>query len=271
MTVNGFGTAVCGSRGDVGWGSCDAMECFVALYLPLIPYKAIHTFDWNGQRYRAIPIRWSLELVVRTFVGRWAFVLVVIGVCCLFGVLGDRSGLWPLWALLALLFVGLAVLAWVLLRVTDRRNKDIRRVLGANTIGNCDPAHLPDDLLEQMAGEPRLAYGTERFADAVELMLEQGSYARAMWAARVCVAQEDPHLGEELTDRILHDPQVVEALEEVRRDGRAWSRVMLSDEERNPPVGEPAEPVEDRRIAPARDEDDRERRVRGRRREDDDY
>ena len=73
MTVNGFGTSVCGGRGNVGWGSFDAMEWLVAAYLPVIPVKAVHTFDWQGEQYRMIPIRWSFDLVLRTFFSRWAW------------------------------------------------------------------------------------------------------------------------------------------------------------------------------------------------------
>src|SRR5579885_1139641 len=84
FTVNGFGTSLCGSRGDVGWGSKDGMEWLVAAFMPVIPIKAVHTFDWNGNQYRAIPIKWSFDLVARTFLGRWVWGLGGIGVLLLF-------------------------------------------------------------------------------------------------------------------------------------------------------------------------------------------
>jgi hypothetical protein len=272
MTVNGFGTSVCGSRGDVGWGSFDAMEWLVALYMPLVPYKSVHTFDWNGQQYRAIPIRWSLDLAVRTFLGRWLWGVGIIGLIFLIPTFTDKSGLAPLWLLICLFLVGLAVLIGVILRLSDRRNQDIRRVLGASTIGHCDPAYMTDDMLEQMAGEPRLAYGTETFAEAAEVMLERGSYARAMWAARVCVVRENRQEGEALTNRILTDADVARALEEVRRDGARWAKVMLTPEERNPPADQQPPDDADLPLAPPAEEVERSRRRASRRRdEDEDY
>src|SRR5262249_10957166 len=83
FTVNGFGTSMCGGRGDIGWGSHDAMEWFVALYMPIIPIKPVHTFDWNGNQYRAIPITWSFDLMVRTFLSRWLWGVGGLGVLML--------------------------------------------------------------------------------------------------------------------------------------------------------------------------------------------
>jgi hypothetical protein len=131
---------------------------------------------------------------------------------------------------------------------------------------------MTDDMLEQMAGEPRLAYGTETFAEAAEVMLERGSYARAMWAARVCVVRENRQEGEALTDRILADPEVARALDEVRRDGARWAKVMLTPEERNPPAAEESPPADDAALplAPPAEEGQRSRRRASRRRRDED-
>ena len=79
FTVNGFGTSLCGSRGDVGWGSHDGVEWLVAFYMPLVPLKSVHTFDWQGNQYRAIPIAPSFDLTARTFLGRWAWGMGILG------------------------------------------------------------------------------------------------------------------------------------------------------------------------------------------------
>src|SRR5262249_46810928 len=135
----------------------------------------------------------------------------------------------------ALLLVGIAVGIAVILHVADARDKKIRLVLGAVTIGNCDPANFTEDTLRQMAGNPSMIYDVPSYARAAEKMLKQGSYAQAMWAARLCVAVEDAGEGEALTDQILADPKVAQAIEEVRRDSRSWSELMLTDEERAAP------------------------------------
>lgn len=232
-TVNGFGTSLCGSRGDVGWGSCDAMEWIVALFMPLIPIKAVHTFDWDGNRFRAIPITWSWGLTVRTFLGRWVWGLGAIGVILLFSsiaALPGQDGVSLGLFIAAVVLLGLAITIVVVLRRTDVRNKAIRRVLGANTIGHCDPANLPRRDLEQMAGSPRLAHGTDSFAEAARVYLNGRAFARAMWAARVCVALEDRDEGESLTDTILADPDVVAAIEEVCLDAGRWQPLMFAGE-----------------------------------------
>ncbi|MFO0877131.1 MAG: hypothetical protein U0840_07125 [Gemmataceae bacterium] len=233
MTVNGIGTSVVGSRGDVGWGSYDAMECLVIAFLPIVPYKAMHTFDWNGEQYRHIPIRWSWDLVLRVYLNHWSIGIGIIGI--ILGIVGvaeraNSVGI-PLMAG-GVFLVLLGVLAQVAVRLSDRRNKSIRRAIGGLTIGSCDPVNLKDDLLEQMTGNTRMLYGTETYTDAVEKLLDEGRYAHAMWAARMATAIEDPVEGERLTDLVLADPEVEEALAEVARNGERWAKVMLTKEER---------------------------------------
>ena len=136
FTGNGFGTSLCGSRGDVGWGSHDGVEWLVAFYMPLVPLKSVHTFDWQGNQYRAIPIAPSFDLTARTFLGRWAWGMGILGaVLVLFTVIEFTSqrpmGLGFLFAFAAILLLGLAATLLVVLGWTDARNKAIRRVLGA--------------------------------------------------------------------------------------------------------------------------------------------
>src|SRR5262245_50976922 len=93
FTMNGIGTSVCCSRGDIGWGSSDAMEGLVVFFMPVVPYRAMHTFDWNGEQYRHIPIRWSPGLVLRTFAKPWSWGVIAIGaVLLLIGFLEMNKG-----------------------------------------------------------------------------------------------------------------------------------------------------------------------------------
>ena len=241
MTVNGFGTSVCGGRGNVGWGSFDAMEWLVALYLPIIPVKAIHTFEWQGEQYRMIPIRWSFDLVLRTFFARWAWGLGIIAVILVIAGFAESSVV--LFGIAAAL-VGVAALLGVMLRSTDRRNKAIRYVLGAATIGNCDPAHMQRGLLGEMKADTQLAYGTDSYVEASEKLFRQGSYARAMWCARMATALEDAREGDRMTDLILADADVADAIGRVRKAAGQWAVVMFSQADHdNAPAAE--EPVED--------------------------
>jgi hypothetical protein len=45
-----------------------------------------------------------------------------------------------------------------------------------------------------------------------------------MWAARLATAMENGRQGEDLTDAILEQPEVQEALAEHRRDASQWPR-----------------------------------------------
>lgn len=250
FTMNGVGTSVCCSRGDVGWGSSDAMECFVVFFLPIIPYRAMHTYDWNGQQFRYIPIRWSWDLTLRTFVKPWSWGVIALGaVLAVIGVVEINRTVSVALGLLAagVLFAGVGLLGLLLLHYTDRRNKAIRRVIGGLTIGTCDPAHLTGQLLDQMTGDPRAMYDAETFAEAVEQLLEKGSFAQAMWAARMTVAVEDPSEGERLTDSVLSDPEVQEAILEVQQSPDRWHKAMLTADERQIDVRAPgAETMEPR-------------------------
>ena len=260
MTVNGFGTSVCGGRGNVGWGSFDAMEWLVAAYLPIIPVKAVHTFDWQGEQYRMIPIRWSFDLVLRTFFHRWAWGIGGIAVILVLIGLAEKQGSPILLFGIAGALVALAAVVGVLLKLTDKRNKDIRYVLGAATVGNCDPANFQAGLLGETTADTRVAYGTDSYAEAADKFLREASYARAMWCARMATALEDPREGNRLTDEILADPDVRDAIEHVRRDAGQWAERMCPPEDSDgTAVGEPVEDlpiVEDLPRKPRRNRDD---------------
>jgi len=129
---------------------------------------------------------------------------------------------------IGILLAGSALILHFVLAAVDRRADDIRRVLGPHQLGSCDPAVMK----QAMNPDPRALYGTDSYADAVPALLDAERYSRAMWAARLSTAWEDPALGEELTDHILRHPGVPEAIEQVRRKPKGWAEFMLSPEER---------------------------------------
>jgi len=239
-TMNGVGTHVCGSRGNVGYNSYDAMEWVVVFFMPVIPLKAYHTFDWAGDQYRFIPIKWSFDLVFRTFFTGWNWGLFALG-CLMLVFVGfsvfDRNMKDPSlglgFGIAAAVSFALCGLVFVILKFTGERDRDIRRILGANPhIGSVDPALLHDDLAHKIAGDPKEYYGTDTHAAAVPDLLEQEKYSQAMWAARISTAVEDRRTGEELTDMILSDPGVRKALAAVRAKPASWDQHMMSPEER---------------------------------------
>ena len=67
--VNGIGTTIIPARGYIKWGQAsavDAVQWFVVFLIPIIPYKCVHAFNWVGTQYLAVPIRWSLGMVIRS-------------------------------------------------------------------------------------------------------------------------------------------------------------------------------------------------------------
>jgi uncharacterized membrane protein len=221
-TVNGIGTHVCGSRGNVGFNSYDAMEWLVVLYMPIIPIKAYHTFDWNGQEFRMLPIKWSFDLVFRTFMTGWNWGFFMVG-CLLAFIAGimlaknEEGG--PVLAFVSVLFFAIALIVFIVLRYTGERDRNIRRVLGPDAnVGSVDPAVLEGNLVKKIAGDPQEIYGKSSHTVAAAQLLHSGEYARAMWAARIATAVEDRQQGEEMTTAILSDPGVREALKAVKAD-----------------------------------------------------
>jgi hypothetical protein len=210
--INGCGTTVYWASGDKRTGCFDAVEWFVIFFAPLIPLKCVHTFNWSGRTYRAVPLRWSWGLVGRSFLGGWRWWLIGLGVLMLLivgpitlevAVKGGKNPSGLIGGLLftaAALMVGLSgVFAHVVIVVTDARNRRIRKLLGPYQLGNADPALLrdPPDY------DPAEMFGTPSFADAAADLLQDDKYEDAMWAARLCVALEDRAEGERLTDDVL--------------------------------------------------------------------
>jgi hypothetical protein len=257
FTVNGCGTRVVAGRGILKWTSrwnCpadfDGLFCFCLFYLPLIPYRAVHAFDWylstgkfdfrsqekdDTDFCRTFPIRWTSGLLLRTYLRPWLLAILYLSSCFLAGVaFGVVTGKltftetrWfypPCSAVVAASLGSLLVL-----RATDRRERDVRRILGPAERYGGDPVTWTDERLAK-AGSAQALFGADSYADAVEPMLASGEYARAMFAARLTLAlglrQGDPATGEQLTDRVLMDTGVQEALVEVRRNPERWCARM---------------------------------------------
>ncbi len=237
-TIKGCGTMFCGGRGHVSWGGTpdsDGLECFCLFYLPVVPYRAVHAYEWQhsswwevqrASYYKALPIRWSADLVVRTLVRHWLAVPLLAGIMLAFVLLAPTE--WEVRLAMGgggVLVIAACLVWWGTLAFLDRRNRDLRRVLGPDNPGSSDPATWTDDHLATVR-RPRKLFGTASYADAVESLLDDGEFARAMLAARLTVALEDRAHGEELTDLVLRDPDVRAALRKVKRSPKCWYRAM---------------------------------------------
>ncbi len=234
-TFNGIGTSVCPGRGLTAWGGlpdADALECVTVFYVPVYPYRAVHVFNGDGTTYEQIPIRWSPALVLHALGRRWLGTILVAGVIAAvvgaFEAFNTRARNPMLGLRLGCVAVALAAgscLGWAALRLLDRRTRAIRRLLGRHVFGSSDPACWTAPLLARVP-PPGKAFGTATYADAVLPLLVLGDFGRAMWAARLAVALENPAVGEALTDAILEHPDSVLARHASRLSGVGWTPDM---------------------------------------------
>jgi hypothetical protein len=232
---HGFGEAICKGRGFVRWGNeadCDSVVCIMMLSLPFAPRKAIHTYNWNGNSCESIPIRWSVTLVLSAMLRHWLYALLIVGALLLILVgmsFFDRGeGIERMRVVLSLAslpFLGVGGLGLWLLSYVDRRSRNIRWVLGPHERGSSDPVTWTGELQKSMPSS-RDMFGTDTYSEAAYTMLTAGEYSRAMWAARLTAALDNPDKGEELTDTILQDEKVRAAIEQVRKNPQSWPEVM---------------------------------------------
>jgi hypothetical protein len=239
---------LCGAQGWVCWEEVndpisgpwdhDVVECFTVLALPVIPWRAFHTFNWSVEThlghigphlhlatdssFEAYPLRLSGGLIVRAFLRRWLWLVLPAGLIVLIkSALVANNALQV--ALLSLgigaVFLSITAVTW--LKMTESRARKIRRLLGRHRRGSRDPATWT---AEDCGASPDSTemFDSPSYAAAVEPLLEKGNYSGAMWAARLTVAREDRAGGEALTNRILSKPRVKSLLASAEENPKAW-------------------------------------------------
>lgn len=242
FTVNGMGTSVCKAGNSVTWDgqeSFDAVEWIVFAYMPIIPIKVYHTFEWNGINFRMVPIRWNGSLVGKAFLRRWLWGVVALGaVITIIGCIEFNQLIWfiPIGLLIG---GGAGAFLYALGRGNRGRHCDIRRVLGPHNCGTSDPAVWNDALLEGVQDATTL-YQAGSFAEAAPNLLKQRRFADAMWAARLCVALEDAAEGERLTDDILDHDEVQDGLAKIGDKSKLWQALFAPVARAQMPQPEPA-------------------------------
>jgi hypothetical protein len=223
-----MGVDICSGRGFVKWErgkepDYDAVQFLVFCWLPLLPLRPLHRCMREGTTL-SHPLRWSLGLLGAAYLRRWLHVVWVMGIFVMIaGLIGDLPRSTAL-AVGAGMIAGGCFLLWWLPRL-DRRARAIRSVLGCRDDGSSDPACWTENKLADVSS-PEELYGTSSFAGAVLPALSSGNYCEAMWAARLATALEEPGQGESLTDDILAQPEVREAIAHVERNPGSWSKVM---------------------------------------------
>lgn len=227
-TVNGTGISICKAGNLLTWDgnkSFDAVECVVVFFLPIIPLKFIHTFDWNERQFRMAPLRWSANLVALAFLRRWLCGVMILGT--IFGLLGLKQvGSSPWLTILGLSVAGAAGIVLLALSGGDSgRDQKIRRVLGPHGWGTSDPATWTAETLATIY-HPADFFHRERFRQDFQAMLDEGRYSEAMWTARYCKVLGDDAEGERLTDVVLNHPEVQTGLAQIGDNSRLWQALF---------------------------------------------
>jgi hypothetical protein len=159
-SINGIGTGIVTAskkRTVDGHIQFDAIQAVVFLFLPLVPYKAIHVLSirqsgGEGQQYQSIDLRPSFRVIFKAFLNGWGNVLLFAG-----GVGLPLIGLAfatmarPMnqsdWTFLTIVIVVLAlgVVAKLLWFVIDARDQRIRAIMGPHELGTSDPFDWTDE------------------------------------------------------------------------------------------------------------------------------
>ncbi|GEM_PF-1374927 len=273
-SINGIGTSYCGCAAAVSWEKPDTklstfisgnrpdhdvVECFVIAFLPILPLKAWHTYQWGGNVHQRIPIRRSSGLLLRAMLRTYLMILLpgslALAFFCGIQVAGDWARLGAgaftsdagIGFAAGLVLFPAALLQWISLRNADRRNRDVRLLLGPHDLGSSDPASWTEETLSAI--RPSMFLKREEARTA----LTEGRFAEAMWGARLAVAKGESW-GGTLTDQILGTQALLEKLPALRK--APWRRGEILPGSSMPPPAPseiPAGPVCARDQAPLTD------------------
>jgi hypothetical protein len=240
--TNGIGTWFCTAGFDPGWGWDDAIECPMFVFFPVGADRAVHLKQEPGgsfqpDQYYAIPLKMSERLVQHVMIRRWSSGLIGLGVFLLFMVAvvvllppkGKVAEEWavtkPIFGVLSPCLIAAGVLGRWSLRKTERREREIRSLLGLHALGTSDPTSWVDEDLRRIKPSSEL-FCVPTDAQAVRRLLDDRAWSAAMWAARLGAARGDAAEGERLTDEVLSHPGAREALARFDNDQRTWAVAM---------------------------------------------
>jgi hypothetical protein len=207
-SINGFGTGlVKASRKRMidDQPHFDAIEAVMALYLPIIPYKALHVVNiwqdrknYENQEYQSTPLRSAPRIYFKAMLNGWGNGLMLFG-----GVMTAIAGLASMNMERAfnqkdMVFLSVSsgvviagVLAKLLWRSLDASDSRIKEVLGVHPYGISDPYYWTDEIAETtVEGLQQLESSSSLLAIA-DAALRKDERAKAMLCIRL--AMRDPN------------------------------------------------------------------------------
>ncbi len=197
--------------------------------MPFYLVRPIHTFGWgeSPDSAWAIPLRKDKQFLYRVYISDWCIPMAML--CGLASVLLLCAGtiIAVIFSVVCFILFILSIVGLVYLKATNKgRDRDLRLVLGRHIWGTSDPATWHKRLLK-MVLHPRQSFGVDSFAQLAQIKFQEGKWAEAMWAARLCVALEHRQFGEDMTDEILYHPKVQRRLQRVRKNPKGeWEKAF---------------------------------------------
>lgn len=200
-SVNGIGTeiVIASKRHHVGGhDQYDAVEAFVILGMPLVPYKALHVFNSQphgmGERYQSFPLRWTFRLFAKAMLNGWGSMLLLLA--------GAATALFSFASLTMerpfvrtdAIFLGVlaaatacGLMAKVLWYVMDRRDTRIRNILGPHQFGSSDPYDWPDEIAQAMESSILEQHASTSLVDVAEKAMNRDQDELAMMCVRLAL------------------------------------------------------------------------------------
>lgn len=237
----GVGQGFCPGRGFISWNpregpiadtldyDCDGLVC-ITMGGPIVPLRAIHAFNRANDRYSYIHLRWSLGLILRTYLRFWLWIPVIMAAFLCVVVCDDWTKNWDsaLWAMKgAAILLSVSGLCYVLTAINERRHRAVRLLIGPHAYGSSDPATWVPQLLKVARSASDDESG-KTYGDRAVEYLRCGEFASAMWCARIATATEGRASGEVLTDRILQEPRVKVLLDALLREPLSAGRPVVA-------------------------------------------
>jgi hypothetical protein len=260
FSVMGCGTMLCGGRGFVKWPKSDepdsdAVEAMCLFSVPLLPVGAVHAssceikpsaLDPVSTTYQRLPIQSSWKLFLKALIHRVWYVFFLIGLTFIgVGIAvmvnppdpaqlkrmdGPKAPSAEVIFIIGTILALIGIVPFVVIMKQDRRDQGIRWLLGRReyALGSSDPATWIKKYKSQVLPAGQL-FDKSTYYEAASHFHQAQQYEPAMLAARLSVALEDAQKGEELTDSILQDPKVIDAIARIRKKPKLRAEVLVSE------------------------------------------
>jgi hypothetical protein len=218
-SVNGVGTSLFAAsrkRKNNGQTQFDAIEAMMFMFLPVVPYKALHVLNIQpdessalGKRYRSIPLRMSSRLVFRVFLDCWGNFVALVGGTVLGSVLGlmiaeGRTGIndWDILAVAAVVFfVGVGCKTTG--RILTRRSERIKDVIGPHALGSSDPWDWKSDLVQSASEAMLQQESLPSLIEVARRAMKTGNRSQAMFCVRIAMRDRNNIEAQDMFDRLM--------------------------------------------------------------------